>query len=97
MISRRRITQAVGLLILVISIGFIRNPWFGNAPKAAAISSGVASPAPSAIGRNGGSSPARPSFLAYSIPVSIPFAWRVFTAGTLRLCSSARLRGIGPQ
>src|SRR5262249_38716683 len=60
------------------------------------ISASVASPAPSAIGRKGGSSPAIPSLRAYSIPVSMPSAWSVFTAGMFRLCSIALRSGIGP-
>src|SRR5258706_2774438 len=57
----------------------------------------VASPAPRAMGRNGGSSPARPSFRAYSMPDSRPTAWSVFTAGMLRLCSTAWRTGMGPR
>src|SRR6266571_292007 len=72
----------------------MRRPWLAKVAKAATISVRVASPAPRAMGRKGGSSPARPSLRAYSIPDSIPTAWSVFTAGTFRLCSTALRTGI---
>ena len=81
----------------VIGIGFIRRPWFAKVAKAEVISMSVASPAPMAIGRYGGSSPVRPSLRAYSMPVLMPSACSVLMAGTLRLSSRAWRRAIGPS